>query len=339
VNLSGIEFAYVQHQSSTNPWASATGTPTPNWSLIRNTWKANAVRIPLNESSWFGTACTLSGNASYDPDPGDNYKAVVIDSVNQATAAGLYVIVDLHWNAPAPYCAYQQNAMGTSKSVTWWTDVANTFKNQPNVLFELFNEPFPEETSFGGSGDSVAAWTGLLGGLTLTRFSQSGYSDTALGWTTVGMQNLLSAVRSTGATNVVLAGGLDWSQNLSQWLASRPSDPLNQMAAVWHAYGYKAYEGNPNQKGPVSGIVNAGYPVVITEYGDNNNSSSFVSDLLPWADNLGISYLAWSFNPWAQYGSTSNVLIADAAGNPTPGYGNYVKTHYVCREAGTTSCP
>jgi hypothetical protein len=32
------------------------------------------------------------------------------------------------------------------------------------------------------------------------------------------MQSLVNAVRATGAINVIMAGGLTWTNDLSQWL-------------------------------------------------------------------------------------------------------------------------
>ena len=55
-------------------------------------WKINVVRIPLNEDCWLG----LNGaNPSGDP-----YQKAIISYVNLINQNKMYVIVDLHWNAP-----------------------------------------------------------------------------------------------------------------------------------------------------------------------------------------------------------------------------------------------
>jgi hypothetical protein len=90
----------------------------------------------------------------------------------------------------------------------------------------------------------------------------------------------------------------------------------------------------------VHDILTAGFPVVITEFGDHNapgtTSAPFASNLLPWADGHGVSYLGWAWDLWE---NADNVLIGDAAGTPSAGYGAYVRSHYLCRSAGGTSCP
>jgi hypothetical protein len=164
------------------------------------------------------------------------------------------------------------------------------------------------------------------------------------------MQQMVNAVRAANATNVILASGVTWAQDLSQWLANKPNDPLNQLGAVWHAYPtYGTTFGTPAYIQPnfgpqvwteVEGILAAGYPVVITEFGDHDAAGTagapFASNLLPWADAHGVSYLGWAWDLWQ---NADDVLISSAAGAPSPGYGVYVKAHYLCRSGGTASCP
>ena len=100
-------------------------------------------------------------------------------------------------------------------SPAFWRSVAKTFKDDHAVVFELFNEPHDI---------SWRCWEhGCL---------------TGDGWRTAGMQQLLNAVRGTGATNVVLVGGLGWSSDLSAWLRHRPNDPTGQLAATFHTYNF-----------------------------------------------------------------------------------------------------
>lgn len=351
VNVSGLEFVAIDGFSPANPWGGQTGDATPNWNTIK-TWGVNTVRLPLNEASWLGYACVDSGGtrgtvgATLNPDPGANYQATVASAVAAATSAGLYVILDLHWSAPANNCPMSQNPMADSAhSLDFWRQIASTFKAYPNVIFEPFNEPYLYWLT-----SSESPWPVLLGGGTETQFVTGGNPYQApLTWATAGMQQIVDTIRASGARNVVLVAGVSWAQDLSQWLAHRPNDPLGQLGAVWHAYptfgtspGSAAYaqpNNAPGVWGDVQGILAAGFPVVITEYGDHNAAGSlgapFASNLLPWADLNGVSYLGWAWDLWQ---STDNVLISDAAGTPSAGYGVYVRQHYLCRAAGTAAC-
>ena len=369
VNVSGLESIAVFGWSPSNPWGAQTGTPTPDWNIIKS-WGSNVVRLPLNEASWLGLRCVDAGGmgqtvapngsktqnapgAAIKADPGGNYQSTVIDSVKGATAAGLYVILDLHLAAPGDACPTKQNAMADADhSIAFWTSVATTFKNSPSVIFELFNEPYLDMTS--ALVDS-SPWVDLLnGGGTMGAYEAQtpkspGSVTVTYTWHTAGMQQMLDAVRATGATNVVLSSSLSYASAIYNWLKYKPTDPANQLGAVWHAYSIAEY---PNQVDCVGkpacaatimasaqAIKAAGYPVVITEYGDTigGNSAPFASVLLPFADANGIGYLGWTWDTWQ--GQTANDLITDATGHPSQGYGTYVKAHYLCRAAGTAVCP
>ena len=362
VNVSGLESVAIQGWDPSNPWGAQTGDPTPNWATIK-TWGANAVRLPLNEASWLRLSCIdLGGTAGkagaiIQADPGGNYQATVEKSVADATAAGLYVILDLHWAAPndgaTPVCPTTQNPMADADhSLTFWTSVANQFKSNPAVIFELFNEPFLNPPALVGN----SPWPDLLSGGSISELQFNGGSGVKnLSWSSAGMQQLLDAVRATGATNVVLTSTLEWSSQMDGWLKYRPNDSAGQLGAVWHAYPSSQYPTlvgcvadefvttnlpgcSALEMAAVQSIVAAGYPVVVTEFGDaiGGSTAPWASVLLPFADTNGISYLAWTWDTWTSF--NSNVLIKDAAGDPTQGYGTYVKQHYLCRAAGTTSC-
>lgn len=340
VNVSGLEFVAVQGFSPGNPWGNQTGDATPNWSTIK-TWKVNVVRIPLNEASWTGYTCKDATGATRNPDPGANYKATVAATVDSATAAGLYIILDLHLTAPGKFCPLAQNQMADSdNSMSFWQAIATQFKGYPNVLFELFNEPF-----VGYSTAANADWVTIMQGVgaqpnyvTGGTPYQANYS-----WNVAGMQQMLTTVRGTGATNVVLVGAASWSQDLSKWVANKPTDPLNQMAAVWHSYPGDKDKTNPGF-GSVAytwtqSVLDAGFPVLITETGDHNTpgtvGSPFLAKLLPWADQRQVSYLGFAWDVW---GNPDNVLIKDAAGDPTDGYGAYFKQHLACVSGGGSNC-
>jgi hypothetical protein len=352
VNVSGLESVPVQGWSPNNPWGGVTGDPTPNWNTIKK-WQANAVRIPLNEASWLGYQCIDGAGAARDPDPGHDYQATVKRSVAGATAAGLYVILDLHWTAPGKACPTTQNAMADlDHSLEFWTSLANGFKGYPNVLFELFNEPFLDKDKSSLVDDNP--WPDLLnGGGTLKSYQVNGHPDVIPHtWHNAGMQQMLDAVRATGATNVILTGTLYYSSDMGGWLTYKPADPLRQLGAVWHSYPSKLFANQTNCHGipfcsprvmsAVKDIVAAGYPVVITEFGDAitadpGESAPWASVLLPFADANGMSYFAWSWNTYS--GFKENVLILDAAGDPTNGYGRYVRQHYLCVAAAAAKCP
>lgn len=347
VSISGLENTAIHGwarlgNGTYNYWGEAALNSTePNWSTFK-TWKANVVRLPLNEGSWLGYQCINPDGSTRHTDPGGRYRNAVASSVKHATEAGLYVILDLHWSAPGKFCPLAQNQMADrDNSLAFWSQVAATFKEYPNVLFELFNEPF-----VGYSKASTEDWRIIMRGGSQDSYV-TGYSNAyqvPYRWEVASMQQMLEAVRASGAKNVVLVGGASWAQDLSQWLALKLEDPLHQIAAVWHAYPSKPGLPHPNfgqnAYSWAEQILDAGYPVLITETGDHNapgtKGSAFEAILLPWADEHGVAYVGWC---WDVLQNENDVLIKDAAGTPTDGYGSYFKQHLLCRAAGSERCP
>ena len=107
-------------------------------------------------------------------------------------------------------------------SPAFWSSLATALRSDPGVVFDLYNEPHD------------ISWSCWLNGCWTAR----GWK--ARGWKAAGMQSLLDAVRSTGATQPVLAAGLNWGGDLSGWLTHEPSDPDHQLAASAHIYSCSA---------------------------------------------------------------------------------------------------
>ncbi len=114
--------------------------------------------------------------------------------------------------------------MADSQSTTFWSSVASTFKDNPAVLFDAFNEPFSPAAD-GYSSDQLTWSCWENGGCTLPSASDS---DTSVPGTyvAVGMQALVTAIRNAGAdTQPILLGGLSYSNDLTGWLQNEPTDP------------------------------------------------------------------------------------------------------------------
>jgi endoglucanase len=357
VNVSGLEFTHIDGTTGPDDW----GGQRPDFNAIK-AWNVNAIRVPLNEASYLGYTTydmPQQGGARAqprNPDPTGRYKKLVREVVDEATSRGYYVILDLHKNAPkatmpgfpapvpiSPRSQAQNEMADADYSVAFWRAVATDFKADPNVIFDLFNEPHIDnfEQPSGTSDWRAFPWVILRDGGTGKIF----YGADAViqqRYKSAGMQSLVDAVRSTGATNVVMVSGISWAQDLSRWLEYVPKDPLKQLACSWHAYPkYGAKFGTPEYNDPGMGpqtwgwmdkILAAGYPVIIGETGDQSangtKSAPFLTRLLPWADKNSVSVVGWSWNAW---GSPDHDLIKDPTGTPTDGYGeafrDWLKKH------------
>jgi hypothetical protein len=276
--------------------------------------------VPLNEDCWLG----LNGiNPAYG---GAAYRAAIINFVQRLSSSGMYVIVDLHWSAPGSAVALSQQPMADKDhSPSFWSSVAKQFASDLNVVFDLYNEPFLYGSYFvKGSQDSWLCW---LNGCGLNQYLTGGQPYTkSHSWQTAGMQELIDVVRSTGASNVVIANGLNWANDASGWLAHRPHDPAGNLAAGWHEYGGEQCAALACWTNTIAPIA-ASVPVIVGETGDSTGSGCHLANLpafLPWADSHGMSYLAWTFNPW---GYNHDVLIKDWQGTPSACEGEYYAAH------------
>ncbi|WP_246278463.1 cellulase family glycosylhydrolase [Phytohabitans rumicis] len=308
VNRASGEFACVQGKGM---WDSG---PVDQASVnAMKTWNIRAVRIPLNEDCWLG----LSGSPS-----GATYQQAVKDYVNLLVANGINPILDLHWthgqytgniSACADVNATCQKPMPSMQyTPQFWTGVANAFKGNNAVVFDLFNEPYPDASN--NWSDMPAAWRCLRDGGTCTGIS----------YEVAGMQDLVDAVRATGASNVLLVAGLTWTNDLTQWLTYKPNDPLNSIVASWHSYNFNACVTTSCWDSQI-GAVAAQVPVHAGEIGQDTCAHNYIDQVMAWLDSKRIGYTAWTWNPWGC--GSGNVLITDYNGTPTSTYGEGYKAH------------
>jgi endoglucanase len=309
-------------------------------------WNIDAVRVPLNADCWLainGAPAAYSGAA---------YQAAISTWVNLITSNGMVAIVDLHWTAPGTYLANAQTPMADADHAPmFWSQVAKMFASNGSVIFDLFNEPYITDWTCWVSGGECAEWNGT--------------SATGSTYMVAGMASLLQAVRNAGAENVVIMGGLSYSSDMSQWVASVNSIPtlpaplngisIKNVAVSWHAYDFNSEQsGCPSQYNGYSTTCNsaavtamntnatdvlaAGFPLIIGESGISAFStasampftSSQITELETWYDNL----LTWaegqgqSYLAWSWNTDTDPILLTSYDGGaPTPYFGVTYQAH------------
>jgi endoglucanase len=315
VNRSGTEFMCFENPGGffDGPSDAASVQTIKSWTNV------NVVRLPLNEDCWLGLKDGL--NPAY---VGANYRSAISSYVNLLTANGLYTILDLHWAASGtelanfgetPEFPNGRNPYPMADrqwSPQFWGSVADAFKDNPAVIFDLYNEPYPDNNQ-----DSVAAWTCLRDGGTCGGMS----------FQAAGMQELVDAIRATGARNLIMVAGVGWAGIMSQWLSYKPIDPYGQLAASTHRYR-EAWCNTlacwNSELTPVAQQV----PLITGEIGeeaaDVNCMTAFVHQYRWWADAHSVPYLAWTWNTWPNYCLD---LIASYDGTPSSPYGQDYKDH------------
>ena len=175
-NLTGLEYVAIQGwDPSDNTGGQMGGTVGGPNIPVMVSWNQNIARIPLNEACWLGLE-TFDANHQFSlADVNRMYQSTVITLVNNLLAAGLYVILDLHWTQAGLLSPITQMPMANiTNSIPFWTSLANTFgvnsigqsisgliSHPGAVLFEGFNEPF---IGGGTGGSSSTNWVTLMQG-------------------------------------------------------------------------------------------------------------------------------------------------------------------------------
>jgi hypothetical protein len=331
-------------------------------------WHADAVRIPLNEDCWLGANSqpnsSETGGGTTLTQAG--YQQAIVSYVNALNAHGIYAILDLHWTAPGSQVALEQQPMpDADHSPDFWQSVAATFKNNPAVVFDVFNEPYdptdPRSGDDRNASDAVTwgCWaTGtkpdpIGGGAPPIPCDTQAYDENGNAtsrYQIAGMQSLVAAIRSAGATQPIMVGGLNYSNDLSQWAANAPNDPLNQEAASFHNYMGQACSDVTCWNSTVAPVA-AAVPVVTGEFDEddyqnstcaNHSASTFDSDYMTWADQHGVSYLAWGWevltaDEISSQGCSAYFLTSDPSGTPAAPNGTSLHDHLAALAAAATS--
>jgi len=304
VNRSGTEYECVQgYGIFDGPSDQASITAMKSWGPV------NAVRVPLNEACWNGESYV---NAS---DAGANYINAIKAYVSLLNANGIVAILDLHWTDGA----YTGNSSGCSsaqatcqkpmpdaaQAIPFWTSVASTFKGDNAVIFDLFNEPYASRAT----GGTTAGW----------QCWENGGTCAGIGYQVAGMQQMVNAVRSTGASNVLMLGGEEYSNDLTGWLQYEPTDPDNDLVASWHSYNFNSCSSSSCWTSQVAPVI-AKVPVIPGEIGENDCGGGYIDPLTTWLESENTGFLAWTWDNWSGGCSSGPTLISDYTGTPT-GYG------------------
>jgi len=174
---------------------------------LRDDWGVNAIRAPL--------AVTHGG---YTEHPETERKKIVT-VVEAAIALGLYVVVDWH----AHECERE-------KAAEFFDWLSATYRHCPNLVYEVWNEPFPE---FAWSSDIKPYHEAITG-----------------------------IIRANGARNLIVLG----TQNYSKFVDVAADDPVagDNIAYALHFYAADHRQGLRNK---CLHALNKGLALIATEYG------------------------------------------------------------------------
>jgi aryl-phospho-beta-D-glucosidase BglC (GH1 family) len=263
-------------------------------------WGANTVRVLLSEEFWNSNDCQFV----------PSYAANVDRVVESITSRGMVALLNLHNNARHPCQPSNQQRMADYPgSVAFWQSVANRYRTNPLVAFDLYNEPHD------------ITWSQWLNGGTLVD------SDGVV-WQAAGMQQLYDAVRSQGALNLVFASGNQWG-NLPP-----PDNYLHGFNIVYAAHYYTCSSApatscttpDPYNPAPPGQRLDAwtpttkGHAVVVTEFGwPDPTSGTYNQNVINWAESRHVGWTAYGWYTGIAGGKAAFGILNDMnTFEPTP---------------------
>ena len=282
-------------------------------------WHVNIVRIPLNEDCWLG----INGvKAQYD---GVRYRRAIVNYVNLLHRYGMYAEPALMWGAPGTAKAtYQPTAPDEDHSPAMWASMAATFKGDPNVILAPWGETTVSEGCFDhGCRDEASFGIGPWDG-------DSTCGTNCFHYTSAGMQQAVTVMRRAGYRGIISIPGVDYANDLSQWLSHEPRDPLHQLIAEAHVYGGNTCDASKCFNATYAPVARR-VPLIFGEMGESFGSGACATAHIPqivgWADAHHVGYEAWAWDAWGNCGG----LIKNYSGVPYSPYGAWIKAHYAQR--------
>jgi hypothetical protein len=263
-------------------------------------WGVRVVRIPLNQGFM------LPGAARYDRGYRERIRSIVRLTADMGFDA---VILDLHWSDRGNLAAARpgQQRMADSNSLAFWRLVADDYKDDGHVMLELYNEPHD------------IPWDVWQNGGPLPEVRQPN-STVDSAFVAVGMQQMYDVVRSTGAHNVVIAGGLDWAFDLS----GVPTHQLRGENIAYATHPYPTGNRQPPTWDERFGNLSATDLVIATEFGDNRPQCDTVYSraFVDYARAHGLSWTAWAWFSPGEYSDERYCrfpsVIRNWEADPTP---------------------
>jgi aryl-phospho-beta-D-glucosidase BglC (GH1 family) len=279
-------------------------------------WHANLIRLPLSQDRWFGKAPDQN-------DGGEAYRALVHRLVDFCEAQDAHILLDLHWSDAGVWGRnIGQHNLPDANSIAFWKSMAPVYRGNPAVLFDLYNEP------------AHITWDEWLNGGPVTESDEK--TKATLAYQAVGMQAVLDAVRSTGARNVVVAGGINWAYEVSGIVHGHSLSDPDGAGVVYAVHPYPhAFKGigreTIDQWAARMEAFGKSYPMIVTEFGSSEAmwpfpKDSHYSDERWNREMLGVlSARKWNWTAWDFHPTARPCLVSDWKYTPTPEFGVWVK--------------
>jgi endoglucanase len=211
-------------------WSDATGMAYYNPTVI--SWAVDNLKIDVFRYAMAIEYYDSDGGTKNAVDAGNSYKGApgsqlqTIDRMVQAAIENdVYIVIDWHSH---------RAHLETSLAKEFFKTVSEKYKDVPNVIYEIYNEPVS-----GSGGD----WGAV-----------KNYAN-----------SVVPAIRAN-TQNLIIVGTPNWSQHPEQGAR----DPISSPNIAYVLHFYAATHSKGSYGGNASSALSAGYPVFISEWGTTN---------------------------------------------------------------------
>ncbi|NEW09347.1 cellulase family glycosylhydrolase [Paenibacillus sp. SYP-B3998] len=207
---------------------------------LRDNWGMNVFRPAM-----------FTQDGGYINDPSQKNK--VKEAVQAAIDLGIYVIIDWHVLGEKDPNIYKEQAKG------FFREMATLYKDYPNVIYEICNEP-----------NGYATWNGHI----------KPYAE-----------EVIPVIRSIAPNNIIIVGTGTWSQDVHD----AADNPLSYSNIMYTTHFYAGTHGQL-LRDRIDYARSKGVAVFITEWGTSDASGDggpFLAESQQWMDYLTNRQLSW----------------------------------------------
>lgn len=248
VVLRGMSFGWH------NWWPRFYNKETVNW--LADDWGCNVVR------------------AAMGVEPDDGYIKKPLDSkqkikavIDGAIEKGIYVIIDWH-----------SHNINLQEAKEFFIEMAKTYGNYPNIIYEIFNEPDQE------TWEQVKSYS----------------------------KEIINTIRAIDADNIILVGNPHWDQDIN----IVADDPLTGFTNIMYTLHFYAATHKQWLRDRADYAIKKGIPIFISESagmessGDGKLNMEEWNKWISWAEENKISWVTWSVS---DKNETCSVLLPSAS--------------------------
>lgn len=244
-------------------------------------WKFNTIRLVVKGAPSLDSYTTFACAKTNFPQYQYTTFGTMREIIAKYTDASIVVIID--WQEVGGI--YTGTELECAKN--WWIMLANTYRDNPYVWFDMYNEP----------QTTKATWT-------------------------ASFQAVINAIRSTGNSSIIVASGNYWGQDANSWecanvantnsavLTSTLSDPASNLVYSIHTYDqWKQCQSKTDNY--LDRVLAQGKCIIIGEYGVFNNSDVKPAEdyTLKAVQQRNIGRIEWAF-----WGGDSNDMTTGGNG-------------------------